>query len=397
MISTMENAVLEIIKESLYNIPTNIVVSSDFSAIFEELKSQSLLPITYVWMKRQISLGDNIKKEWTKVYASQTYRWYAMMKEQSDIIDLLSRKGYSVAVMKGNSIALYYPKPQLRGSSDIDLLVRWEEYDKIYDLLLKNGYQLIGEKQEKKHHFSVCRKQYVIEVHKRPGGTRLTGTKEQTELLGFFQEGLNYVEWTECCGYRIPVLPPIYNAMILLLHTAQHMTEGIGLRHIIDWMMFAEHCAVDDFWNRELKPMAAKGQVDTLAQVCTKMCQKYLGLTTAITWCQDASDQTGQELMEYLFYQGDFGTKAGANDAETEFWTASRDIKSFCKRLNNSSLYSMPLARKHKLLLPIAWVYQMGRYVRQGIGREKPVSTMIESQKEANRRRNLFADLRISE
>lgn len=395
MITTIDYTVLEILKESLYNIPAELSEKPNQTAVFMELTSQSLLPIAYIWLKKQKDFDEDLKKDWTQVYAAQTYRWYAMMREQSDIIDLLSSNGYTVAVMKGNSIAAYYPKPQLRGSSDIDLLVRWEEYDEIYDFLLNQGYQLIGEKQEKKHHFAICGKKYVIEVHKRPGGTRLNGTTDQTDLLYFFQEGLNEIVWTDCCGYRIPVLPPVYNAMILLLHTAQHMKEGIGLRHILDWMMFAEHCVDDDFWNHKLKPVAEKGQVALLAQISTKMCQKYLGLTDSITWCKDASDQTSQDLVEYLFSQGDFGKKVKTSENGLRVVANSQGVSGFLRYVYKSSLYSMPVAKEYQLLKPVALFYQCIRYMVLIITRKNPFISVKNDLSKGRKRKVFFEQLGI--
>ena len=48
--------------------------------------------------------------------------------------------------------------------------------------------------------------------------------------------------------------------------------------------------------------------METLAVVVTKMCQKYLGLTTEnILWCQDADETVCDSLMQYVMSCGNFG------------------------------------------------------------------------------------------
>lgn len=391
-----EQIVLDILKKVLNNDSISVINTTDsWEDVYEELRIQSLLPLTYSWVKRHDLHDSELKAKWTQKFASQSYRWYSMMEEQNELCSLLTEHGYAFAIIKGSANGIYYPVPEMRVSSDIDFLVRWDEYDEIYDFLLKNGYCLVGEKKESKHHVELKKKRVIFEMHKRPGGTRISGKYANQEMIDFFQKGLDHVELAECGKYSIPVLPRLQNAMVLLLHTAQHLREGLGPRHILDWMMFAKANVDDDFWYSELEDIARKGNVASLAKIMTKMCQKYLGLTDEITWCNDADESACDQLMEYVFRQGDFGIKAGKEDAQIRVLAESQSVEGFWRRTCNSSLYSMPAARKHVILRPIAVAYQLLRYLKKGMSQEHPFMTFNQSKEAGKNRADLFEKLGI--
>jgi len=47
------------------------------------------------------------------------------------------------------------------------------------------------------------------------------------------------IEWCACSGNSFPMLSPLANGLVLLEHAAGHFRDGLGLRHIHDWMMYS--------------------------------------------------------------------------------------------------------------------------------------------------------------
>ena len=395
MLNTEKN-MLHIIMQIFQREPVDLPSEANLTELYEELYMQSLVPLTYPYLKSFLPKESEIGAKWLERFAQQSYRWFSMMEAQKELTELLTKCGYAHAILKGSANGIYYPHPQLRYSSDIDFLVRVEEIDEIYDMLLGNGFEPHGEKDDSKHHLELQKRNVIFEMHKRPGGSRVEDKQTDQELFAFFQNGLNDVEFVTCGKYSIPILPRLQNAMVLLMHTAQHLQSGLGIRHILDWMTFAKDNVDDDFWYNELAPMAQKGNVYPLAKIMTKMCQKYLGLSKELTWCQDADDELCDMLMEYVFQQGDFGTKAGEKDAEVRVLTDVQKSGGFIKRFKDSSLYSMPAARKYKILLPVAWIYQLFRYATSWIMREHPLRTFRQNRKTAKKRAKFFKELGIN-
>ena len=98
------------------------------------------------------------------------------------------------------------------------------------------------------------------------------------------------------------------NGLVLLEHIGQHMMAGLGLRQVIDWMMFVNTALHDEEWST-FQEMAQAAGLETLAKVATKMCVRYFGLTGSFEWCMDADDAVVDEILDYLFASGNFGSK----------------------------------------------------------------------------------------
>ena len=254
-----EKIVIEIVKEIFSGEPAVIPEDPNRNAVCKELINQSVYTLAYGWLKDHNYISSDSIQHGMQQMLRQTSKWYFMMDQQQVLVDLLTKEGYVFAVMKGSANAAGYPMPELRKSGDIDILIKEEEYDEIRRFLLQNGYALKEGLDHGKHHFEMTKKGVTIEVHKRPGGINREKTDKNTELVAFFQHGLDSVGWKELYDYKFPVLPDLQNGIMLLLHTAQHLsTTGIGLRHLIDWMLFAERYLSDDCWTREFEQAAKK-------------------------------------------------------------------------------------------------------------------------------------------
>ena len=83
--------------------------------------------------------------------------------------------------------------------------------------------------------------------------------------------------------------------------------QGIGLRQIIDWMMFAQSELTDEVWEKEFKALAREAGLESLAITITYLCQKWLGLSKELTWCHEADEDFADEILMRLFVDGYFG------------------------------------------------------------------------------------------
>ena len=104
------------------------------------------------------------------------------------------------------------------------------------------------------------------------------------------------------------ILPDMINGLVLIDHVNQHLEEGIGLRQIIDWMMFVDKCLKNDTdWYR-FKELAEKTGLMTLSVTTTRMCEIYLGLSEH-EWCSHSDEKLCRSLMDYVMKSGNFGNK----------------------------------------------------------------------------------------
>ena len=131
------------------------------------------------------------------------------------------------------------------------------------------------------------------------------------------------------------------NGIVLLLHVVQHLISGLGLRQIIDWMMFVNSELNDETWRLEFQPILRKIKLEKFAIILTRMCQLHLGLRTEdITWCHSADPLLCNKLLDHFMEKGNFGRKAAKNGKIVFILSANRTPLKFFKRLQDSGIYN---------------------------------------------------------
>ena len=386
---------LKIIREAITGQAEYFSPDTDWGVLEQELVHQALLPIAYNVLKRGCVPEGELRDVWIGFIIQHIAAWYRILEVQNELVQVLTESGYHFAIMKGFANAVLYPKPEIRPTGDVDFLVRNQEFDAIYQLLQTKGFKPTGEGDAGKHHMNLKKNDVLFEMHKRPAGTMRKYSEDNQKVIDFFQKGLEHTDTADLYGYKFPVFDPVRNGLMLLMHTAGHMQGGIGIRHLLDWGIFADKYLTDAFWNDEFKQKAVKVHVDDLAMTMTCICQKEMGLCKDRNWCKAADAATCDTLLEYMLHQGNFGRKAGDADAAAKFFTESLDTGGLFRRLDRSASYSMPIIRKYPILRPIGWIYQMGRYIGHGLGRELLDGNLYEDMEAGKQRRKLMEKLGI--
>ena len=386
---------LKIIREAITGQEEYFSPDTDWSALEQELNNQALLPIAYNVLKRGCVPEGEFRDIWIGFIIQHISGWYRTLEVQNELVQILTESGYKFVIMKGFANATLFPKPEIRSTGDVDFLVKVEEFDEIYQLLQTKGFKPTGEGDAGKHHMNLKKNDVLFEMHKRPAGTMRKKSKDNQKVIDYFKEGLGHTDIVELCGYKFPIFDPVRNGLMLLMHTAGHMQGGLGIRHLLDWGMYADKYLTDTFWNDEFRQAAAIIHVDELALSMTSICQKELGLCKDRSWCMEADEDTCYALLEYMLNQGNFGRKAGEADAGAKFFTESMDTGGLFRRLDRSASYSMPIIKKYPILRPVGWVYQMGRYIKRGLDRERTYGNLHNDMETGKQRRKLMENLGI--
>lgn len=376
----IEQTVLQFLKAIL--ITGEQVELNDWSAVFEEMKKQSVAGLA----------GDRLKKdpipgaaEWSLYCAAVMANWIRVMHGQDELLKLLDENGIPSVILKGAAAAMAYPHPSLRSTGDVDFLVKRNDFEKTAELLERNGYVLSHKKDRTIHHYCYNKNSVSFELHHRPGIVR----DDDEELLSLFESGIEGREIRSAEGFSFPVLPPALNGLILIFHINQHLRSGLGLRQIIDWMMYIDRLP-DTVWNDELLPLLRKTGMEKFALTVTAMCQEYLGLRAIV---EDTAAYPCEELMEYIIEKGNMGRKAGILGRTASFSLNATDVNSFFSRLQRGGLARWKAAQRHKALRPFAWIYQMFRIAGVFIKGKISPRQMIREQKKGVQQRELIEAL----
>lgn len=345
-----DDTMFELLKASLFQ--GDIAVPENWNDIFKEMKIQAVAGLSAVWLKKHSEIDMH---EWVTYYMMLQAQWLRVMHGQNMLLQLLEENGIPCIILKGAAAAMYYPHPRLRTMGDVDILVKRTDFYKAVELIENNGYKLAHEKQADAYHYNYEKQGISFELHRR-----LPILQESDEdLISLFENGIDNREWKESEGFTFPVLPVHLNGLVLLFHINQHLRTGLGLRQIIDWMMYMDKLP-EDIWASEVLPVLRKTGMEKLAYTVTAMCQKYLGLKQIV---KEEKTYPVDELMDYIMKNGNFGRKDTVRNRIASYSMSALNIKEAFKRLQSGGLYHWKAAKKYKVLRPFAWVYQVFRII----------------------------------
>ena len=371
-----ECIVLQLIKASIWGTQIDAYIDQD---VYTEMKKQAVhaLPAPIL---NSLNICETVLKEWRQNVIKQVSYNIKNRYVQSTL-----PISVPYAILKGVAAAQYYPCKELRSMGDIDIITGHNDYNRACDMLLHNGYKEIVEHIGKgyERHRCFIKNGVIIEIHLF---YTISDDPQKTEYLDNLI--INNITPTH-------ILPDDINGLVLLEHMKQHLENGLGLRHIIDWMMFVNNCLPDEKWF-EFQEKAKILGLDQLALISTKMCEMYMGLPHR-KWCDEVNEDDCNILLDYVMKSGNFGNKWVTAEAISENVIAHANTpqKAF-KLLQNRGLINWKASQNHKALRMFAWLYQAIRYFIKGMKRHNPTQRIINEYKAAKKRNEMFHKLNIS-
>ena len=325
---------------------------------------------------------SELRMKWLRGTFLEQTKWIRVMNGQDQLLKLLEREKIECVIIKGAAAAVAYPKPALRRAGDVDFLVRQDDFEKAAKVLEENGYVLEQGKNEEHHHYCYEKDGVSFELHRRLGIVR----EENRELIKAFEDGITRREFREIETFRFPILPVELNGLSLMFHINQHIRTGLGLRQILDWMLYLRE-------NRNLEqlmPWFRETGMEKLAMTVTALCQVYFGLEAGI---EEPEQYPCAELMDYVWEKGNFGYKSGEEGKIASIFMILTNPMQFLRRLQKGGLLRWKAATRHGFLRPFAWVYQIGFILHElAVNRITP-RKMLEQKKAGVEQRELIRSL----
>lgn len=265
------------------------------------------------------------------------------------ITTLFNEEGIPSILLKGQGVAQNYQKPESRMCGDIDIYVGMDNFHKACEILRREGAEELIHQDEHEFHIAFDLDDKTIEVHKKSDVIR--GRKLNDSLQKWITNHLDakladgtLPKWNND-GTLINIPDPTYNAFYIIHHAVRHMLgEGIGLRHVCDWMIFL-HTHQDQIDTEELKAKLAEYKMATAWGQFGALATKYLGFPEEhlLVLPINQNESKAELLLQHIFSTGNFG----------QYSKEKRDSKSrYLKRKWHNFRFQMSRLFKLYRILP---------------------------------------------
>lgn len=214
---------LQIIYNTCVQNPTDFITiqPEDEQPLTELTKVQSTLPFLLSYIKNPTIL--NSLKHQTKL---MMLNYYQIEQFTRRIADLLEKNGISYVLLKGISLADFYPVPEYRKLGDVDIYINDKEmFNRAEELLLANGYTKDDEISD--HHQGYLYKvpqtgrTMILELHYRIVGLYQYAPANKI-VDAVFASGAFTPIIQKVNDRSYPVLPPTEYTFYMIHHMLKH-------------------------------------------------------------------------------------------------------------------------------------------------------------------------------
>lgn len=369
-----QNDVIKIVKSALTKEKIDISEEFDWQSCLKLARKHQIIPIMFYGIQNSgLIPPDDVKKEFESFLFSAAAIDVNQKFEISEIEKAFDDHGIDYMPLKGSVLKFLYPSSEMRLMSDVDILIRTEQYDIIKPIMQSLGFSPVVESD---HELSWGKSGILIELHKRliPSYNK--------DYYAYFGDGWRLAK-PSAPGKNRYDMSCEDNFVYLFTHFAKHYRDGgIGIRHILDIRIYLDkNPNIDtDYVQKELKSLL--------------LYDFYLNIIQTLgVWFDGKDENEVTELItDYIFSSGSYGTANSriiSGALKLSKTSGSKNIKSksalkvlFPSYKDMCAIY--PVVKKSPLLLPVMWVVRGGRTVLFRRGKLKKQSNYIKLITEEN-------------
>lgn len=256
--------------------------------------------------QRNFSISDEMLIVMKQYSIRTVIRNADLIRYQKEIVSAFEEKRIQGCILKGTSLMVDYPKPNLRALGDLDIYVRPEAFSDAGDVLKNMGFEYL--KSTTLYHAAYVKGGFEVELHNSLAGLPLGKTRSKMFFLKDMCErgvegDINYGNNLVPCDLDC--------ALVQLLHILHHTAgKGLTFRLLCDWMMFVNKHLTDKEWEESFKAIFDSLGLTQAAMLITKICQDYLGLDNPeVTWCQKITKEEYASYFTYVLTNGNLANQ----------------------------------------------------------------------------------------
>lgn len=327
-----------------------------------------------------VELKNNWKRESLKINMFQTMRTNRFLKLYQQLLD----EGLKVIVVKGLICRNLYPQPELRDSNDEDMYVRKEDYQKTYDIFVKNGLQVVSEETDVTTFIDMsCGLSIELHTELFSKESKAYGNYQDIFVDAFEDATIHNIQ-----GVNVYSLSYDKHLLFLILHFVKHFLHGgVGIRQVLDIIMYSEVYLKEIHWNGIYVELDKLNTFTLIANVYA-MAEKYLGFDISKIHLPNQILQSidFNELLDDILDAGIFGQSTQErihsstitlNSMETGKTSILRSVFPTAKEMKAKFNY---LSTK-PYLLPFAYIHRMWNYIINNHNKESMKTIEIGKQR----------------
>lgn len=337
-----------------------------------------------------LAMPESLRAEWQKDILKNMGAYTLILREQQAVTELLTANGITPVVLKGTSAGMYYPHPECRTMGDIDLIVPKKAFDTACNILKQNGYEEF--RGISRRHFAFRKNGIILELHHHFSGHMKPS--EAAFLDSVLEDAIPRAQRQTSGSFFWYSFGYPENGLVLLQHLRSHLASGLGLRQIIDWMMYVNAGMTDERW-AEFEPLADRCGNRRLAVIAAGMCVRYLGLPDRYAWCDEAEEEDCRNLMEYVLSKGNLGKKksGGSSRAISALNVGKGGLFGRLRYEQEAGLAHWIAARRNPWLRPFAWIYGIFYHIRSLKHDNETIKSLLSAFAESKKQKRFIEDL----
>ena len=396
MINEVQRTLLSLLGSNLFSVPFTPDPDTDWQAVFKESCMQSVVICAFN-NHNSLPLDPETREAVVKRIRKATLSNIICFKNHSYVHSLMTENDIPYCILKGAVSAHYYDEPLCRCMGDVDFYVHPDDLEKAQAVFEREGFVCTDDNHA--YHIGLKKDNIHCEMHFAPIGEP---RGRVGDIYRKYWDDIRECSSLVCeplAKYR--AYSPFHHGLISLAHIQQHLVvEGIGLRHLCDWAVFANSFSEEDFaeiFEERLKRVG----LWKFACLLGLAASEYLGLPYK-SWMGDERD-VASELMNDILTGGNFGRKDRQrryealmiSDYGKDGFGTNRFVQVF-RSLNRMVKNRWKIVEKCPLLYPVGWLYiPLAYFVRLLLGKRK--LDLADTYKQSGKRKELYKKLKLFE
>lgn len=327
----------------------------------EEVSSLSILagkhftsPFLLPYIKEYPQIYDTFKKQ-TK---QMMYQYYQIEHLTEIIASLMEQKQIPYYLLKGISLAAYYPVPEYRKLGDVDLYIPDPvAFEHAKEVLEANGFVLDPELSDHhttyKYTFPKTGRSYILELHFRIVGVYQYATANQI-IDHIFSESRLTPELQKIGDVSYRVLPPTEYVFYMIHHMLKHyLYSGFGIRLLCDFVLYLT-ARKDDIDFDKLHNWCKESKILHFYEIIIETLHLYLGLPADIEPDIHYPINTCEIFIQRILEGHDMGTSNDTALVGSGSY-AKVNILTYFKEGHLQMKVRFPKLHKCIILWPVLW------------------------------------------